>query len=325
MLAAVALARRALPFQPRLATATTASVGACSGGAGRDRVAAPRIAPGALETRFSTPRRAVRSAVGTEVIMGLMQGKKGFIFGVANDHSLAWYIAEALHREGAQLAFNHLPNPKMERRVRQLAEPIGAKAIVPCDVTDDQQIQAAFHQARETLGPLDFVLHAIAFASRDALYNPFYRTTRADFAQAMDISAYSLVALCNHGVEHMAPGASILTLTYMGSVKMIPGYNVMGVCKAALESSMRYLAAELGREKQIRVNALSAGPVRTLSSAGIDGFSKVLEHYPTKAPLARNITHEEVGKSGLYLLSDLSSGVTGEVHYVDCGYNAIGW
>lgn len=257
--------------------------------------------------------------------MRLMEGKKGFIFGVANDHSLAWYIAQELHNHGAQLAFNHLPNPKMERRVRQLAEPIGAKAIVPCDVQDDEQIKAAFHQARETMGELDFIVHSVAFANREALYNPFYKTTRADFLQAMDISAYSLVALCQHGMPHMREGGSILCLTYMGSVKIIPSYNVMGVCKAALESSTRYLAGELGREKKIRVNALSAGPVRTLSSAGIDGFSKMLDHYPEKSPLARNITHEEVGKSGLYLLSDLSSGVTGEVHYVDAGYNIVGW
>ncbi|QOJ13529.1 MAG: enoyl-ACP reductase [Planctomycetia bacterium] len=255
----------------------------------------------------------------------LMSGKKGFVFGVANDHSLAWSIAQELHNHGAQLAFNHLPNPKMERRVRQLAEPIGSKVIVPCDVQDDEQVRSAFHQARETLGELDFVVHSIAYANRDALYNPFYRTSRADFLQAMDISAYSLVSLCQHGLAHMAEGASVLTLTYMGSVKMVPGYNVMGVCKAALESSMRYLSAELGREKKIRVNALSAGPVRTLSSAGIDGFAKILEHYPTKAPLARNVTHEEVGRSGLYLLSDLSTGVSGEVHYVDAGYNIIGW
>lgn len=257
--------------------------------------------------------------------MGLMDGKRGFIVGVANDHSLAWHIAEQLHKEGAALAFNYLPNPKMERRVRQLAEPIGAKAIVPMDVQDDDGIQAALHQVRETLGPLDFLVHSVAFASRDALTNPFYLTSRADFLQAMDISAYSLVALCRHGLPHLAEGGAVLTLTYMGSVQVIPSYNVMGVCKAALEANVRYLAADLGREKKIRVNALSAGPVRTLSSAGVSGFSRMLEHYPEKAPLARNIGPDEVGKSGLYLLSDLSSGVTGEVHYVDCGYNIIGW
>lgn len=257
--------------------------------------------------------------------MNLMRGKKGFVFGVANDHSLAWHIADRLHKAGAALGFNHLPNPKMERRVRELAEPIGAKAIVPCDVTSDEQIGSALHQAREVMGPLDFVVHAIAYASRDCLSNPFYKTSRADFAQAMDISAYSLVAVCQRGLEHLSEGASVVTLTYLGSEKVIPGYNVMGVCKAALECSVRYLAAELGREKRIRVNAISAGPVRTLSASGVAGFSKMLEHYPEKAPLARNIDADEVGKAGLYLLSDLSSGVTGEVHYVDAGYNTIGW
>ncbi len=257
--------------------------------------------------------------------MGLMSGRKGFIFGVANDHSLAWQIACRLHQEGAQLAFNHLPGPKMERRVRELAEPIGAKLIAPCDVRDDEQIRSVLHQAREVLGPLDFIVHAIAYASRDALSRPFYQTRRADFLEALEISAYSLVAICQHALPHLAEGASILTLTYLGSVKVIPAYNVMGVAKAALESSVRYLAAELGREKKVRVNALSAGPVRTLSSAGVSGFSRMLEHYPAKAPLARNIEPEEVGKAGLYLLSDLSSAVTGEIHYVDAGYNTIGW
>lgn len=257
--------------------------------------------------------------------MGLMTGKKGLVFGVANDRSLAWYISEQLHKEGARLGFTHLPNEKMEKRVRKLVEPINAATVAPCDVQNDDSIAAAFHQARETMGELDFVVHSVAFANQEALYNPFYKTSRADFLQAMDISAYSLVALCRHGLPHMAAGASVLCLSYFGSVKVIPSYNVMGVCKAALESSMRYLAAELGREKQIRVNALSAGACRTLSSAGISGFSKMLEHYPEKSPLARNIESEEVGKSGLYLLSDMSSGVTGEVHYVDAGYNIIGW
>jgi enoyl-[acyl-carrier protein] reductase I len=257
--------------------------------------------------------------------MGLMSGKKGLIFGVANDRSLAWHIAEKLHEQGATLGFTHLPPPKMERRVRLLAEPIGAACIVPCDVTDDKQIRQAFSEAAKAMGPLDFVIHAIAYASRDALSNPFYQTKRADFLQAMEISAYSLVAVCQHGLPHMAEGGSVLTLTYMGSVKMMPGYNVMGVCKAALESSVRYLAGELGREKKVRVNALSAGPVQTLSAAGVSGFDKILRHYPNKSPLHRNIRGHEVGGAGLYLLSDLSSGVTGEVHYVDAGYNIVGW
>jgi enoyl-[acyl-carrier protein] reductase I len=257
--------------------------------------------------------------------MGLMDGKRGIIFGVANDRSLAWHIAERLHEEGAELAFTHLPPPKMERRVRLLAEPIGATCIVPCDVTDDAQIRRAFQEANRQIGPLDFVVHAIAYASRSALRDPFYKTSRADFLQALDISAYSLVALCNHGLRYMNDGASVLTLSYLGALKVIPGYNVMGVAKAALESSVRYLAAELGREKNIRVNGISAGPVQTLSAAGVGGFDKVLRHYPPKAPLHRNIRAHEVGSSGLYLLSDLSSGVTGEIHYVDCGYSTVGW
>ncbi len=257
--------------------------------------------------------------------MGLMEGKKGLIFGVANDRSLAWHIAEKLHREGAALGFTHLPPPKMERRVRLLAEPIGAKVILPCDVTDDDQIERVFREAHEVMGDFDFVLHSIAFANRAALANPFFQTTRGDFLQAMEISAYSLVALARFGLPYMAEGGAMLTLSYMGSVKMIPGYNVMGVCKAALESAVRYLAGELGREKAIRVNAISAGPVQTLSAAGVSGFDKILRHYPQKAPLHRNIRAHEVGNAGLYLLSDLSSGVTGEIHYVDAGYNIVGW
>ncbi|MFQ5805199.1 MAG: enoyl-ACP reductase [Phycisphaerae bacterium] len=257
--------------------------------------------------------------------MGLMEGKKGLIFGVANDRSLAWHIAEKLHDEGASLGFTHLPPPKMERRVRLLAEPIGAPVILPCDVTDDDQITHVFREAHKVMGDLDFVVHSIAFANRAALTNPFFQTTRADFLQAMEISAYSLVALAQQGLPYLAEGASMLTLTYLGSVKMVPGYNLMGVCKAALEACVRYLAGELGREKHIRVNAVSAGPVQTLSSAGISGFDKILRHYPQKAPLHRNIRAHEIGNAGLYLLSDLSSGVTGDIHYVDAGYNIVGW
>lgn len=258
--------------------------------------------------------------------MGLMEGKKGLVFGVANDRSLAWQIAKRAHEEGAVQGFTHLPPPKMERRVRLLAEPIEAPVIVPCDVTDDDQIEAACKAAHESLGPLDFVVHSIAFASREALSNPYYMTTRADFLQAMEISAYSLVAICQKALPFMAENASVVTLTYMGSVKVIPGYNLMGVCKATLESSTRYLAAELGRdEKAVRVNAVSAGPVQTLSAMGVGGLDKMMRHYPQKAPLHRNIRPHEVGNAGLYFLSDLSSGVTGETHYVDCGYNIIGW
>lgn len=259
--------------------------------------------------------------------MGLMQDKKGLIFGVANDRSLAWQIAEQLHNEGAELGFNYLPNEKMERRVRRLVEPINPRLIAPCDVTSDEQIEQFYAKAKETFGQIDFLVHAIAYASRDCLTQPYFKTKRADFAQAMDISVYSLVALCQKAMmaEILAPNAAVLTLTYLGSVAVIPGYNVMGVCKAALESSMRYLAAELGRARNVRVNALSAGPVKTLSASGVGDFDKMLEHYPTKAPLARNVEYEEVGKAGLYLLSPLSSGVTGTVHYVDAGYHVVGW
>lgn len=259
--------------------------------------------------------------------MALMQGKKGIVFGVANDRSLGWQIADQLHQEGAELGFNYLPNEKMERRVRKLTEPIGPKLIAGCDVTSDEQIRDFFDRTKQVFGQIDFLVHAIAYASRDALSRPYYQTSRADFAQAMDVSCYSLVALCQAAMaaDVFAPNAAVVTLTYFGSVAVIPGYNVMGVCKAALESSMRYLAAELGRAKNVRVNALSAGPVKTLSASGVADFDKMLDHYPTKAPLARNVEYFEVGKAGLYLLSPLSSGVTGTIHFVDGGYNIVGW
>jgi len=257
--------------------------------------------------------------------MGLMSGKKGLVVGVANDRSLAWYIADRPQREGAEMGFSHLPGEKMERRVRKLVEPIGAKLIEPLDVTNDEQIKQFMGKARETYGQIDFLIHAVAYANRESLTNRFYQTHREDFKQAMDISAYSLVAMCQAGFDLFREGAAVLALTYLGSVRFVPGYNVMGVCKAALESCVRYLAADMGDLRRVRVNALSAGPCRTLSSAGIDGFDKILEHYPTKSPLRRNIDPDEVGKSGLYLVSELSSGVTGEVHYVDAGYNMVGW
>jgi enoyl-[acyl-carrier protein] reductase I len=254
-----------------------------------------------------------------------MSGKKGVILGVANDHSLAWHIAARLHAEGAEMAFSHLPGEKMERRVRMLAEPIGAKIILPCDVTQDADISQFLDRTRDAYDKIDFIVHAIAFAARDALVNPFWQTGREDFKQAMDISVYSLIAVCQKAFHMLNEGASVLTLSYLGGVRYIPGYNLMGVCKAALESTVRYLAADLGSQRRVRVNAVSAGPVRTLSSAGIARFDQVLEHYPARAPLKRNITAEEVAKAGLYLCSDLSSGTTGEIHYVDAGYNIVGW
>lgn len=257
--------------------------------------------------------------------MGLMEGKKGIVFGVANDHSLAWYIAERLHKEGADIAFNHLPGEKMERRVRKLAEPIGAKMIAPCDVTKDEDVEQFFNKYRESYDHVDFIVHAIAYANRECLTNRFWQTGREDFKQAMDISVYSFISVCQKAYNLFREGASVLTLSYLGAMKFVPGYNVMGVCKAALESSVRYMAADLGDLKRVRVNAISAGPCRTLSSAGIGGFDQILDHYPTKSPLRRNIDSKEVGSAGLYLCSDLSSGVTGEIHYVDAGYNMVGW
>lgn len=257
--------------------------------------------------------------------MGLMSGKKGVVIGVANDRSLAWFIAERLHKEGAELGFSHLPGEKMERRVRKVVEPISPRMLEPMDVTNDDDVKRFFAKTRETFGQIDFLVHAVAYANKDALTSRFYKTGREDFKQAMDISAYSLVSVCQHAFDVFREGAAVLTLTYLGSVKFVPGYNVMGVCKAALESCVRYLAADMGDLRRVRVNALSAGPVRTLSSAGIDGFDRILDHYPTKSPLRRNIDPDEVGKAGLYLCSDLSTGVTGEIHYVDAGYNMVGW
>lgn len=257
--------------------------------------------------------------------MGLMSGKKGVVFGVANDHSLAWYIAEMLHREGAEIAFNHLPGEKMERRVRKLAEPIGAKIIAPCDVSKDEDVENFLGKVRDAYDQIDFIVHAIAYANRECLTNRFWQTGREDFKQAMDISVYSFISVCQKSFNMLREGASVLTLSYLGAVRFVPGYNVMGVCKAALESCVRYMSADLGDLRRVRVNAISAGPCRTLSSAGIGGFDQILEHYPTKTPLRRNIESDEVGKAGLYLCSDMSSGVTGEIHYVDAGYNMVGW
>jgi enoyl-[acyl-carrier protein] reductase I len=257
--------------------------------------------------------------------MGLMTGKRGVVFGVANDSSLAWHIAEKLYAEGAEIAFNHLPGDKMERRVRRLAEPIGAKVIAPCDVSSDDDIERFFSLVGEKFDKIDFLVHSIAYANRAALVNRFWETGRDDFKQAMDISVYSLIAVCQKAFEMFNPDASVLTLSYLGAVRYVPGYNVMGLCKAALESSVRYLAADLGDLRRVRVNAISAGPVRTLSSAAIARFDRVMEHYPHKSPLRRNITAEEVGKAGLFLCSDLASGITGEVQYVDAGYNTVGW
>ena len=256
----------------------------------------------------------------------LLEGKKGLVFGVANDRSLAWHIARNCIAHGATCGFSHLPGDKMEHRVRQTLESGGLREpwLVPCDVTQDDDIAAVFKAAGDTFGTLDFVVHSVAFANREYLkMGAFAETPRAVWAEALDISAYTLVPMARHARDLMPDGGSIIALSYYGSEKVVPGYNVMGVAKAALETAARYLAAELGQHN-IRVNTLSAGPCRTLSAVAVGGIDDMFEWVEKKAPLKRNIGTDEVGRSAVYLLSDLSSGVTGENLHVDAGYNTIG-
>lgn len=255
--------------------------------------------------------------------MGLVAGKKGLILGVANEFSIAWAIAKKLHEEGALLGFTHLPGDKMERRVRKVAEPIGAKLITPCDVQSDEDVARVFAAAKETFGSLDFVLHSIAFGPREDIQRPFVETSREGFKLAMDVSVYSLALVSRHAAGVMTDGGSIVTLTYFGGERVVPGYNLMGVCKAALDASVKYLAHDLG-PKKIRVNAISAGPVKTLAASAVGDFDKLAGLYELSAPMDRNIEREEVGAAGLFMLSDLSSGITGEILHVDCGYNVMG-
>lgn len=255
--------------------------------------------------------------------MGLLTGKKGIIFGVANERSIAWAIAEALHREGAELAFNYVGDA-LERRVRPLGESIGSKIIEQCDVTKDEEIGSFFNKVRDGFGSVDILIHSVAFANKDELKGGYVDTTREGFRVAMDVSVYSLAAVTKHAVPLMeGREGSIITLTYYGAEKVVPNYNVMGVAKAALEASVRYLSADLG-PKGIRVNAISPGPIKTLAASGIGGFRDMLNHAAEKAPLRRNVSAAEVGKTALFLCSDLGSGVTGEVLYVDAGYNIMG-
>jgi len=251
--------------------------------------------------------------------MGLMDGKRGVIFGVANAKSIAWGVAQQLHAAGAELAFTYL-NEALEKRVRPLAGSLGSTIILPCDVASDDDIASVFKELEQQWGTVDFVVHAVAFANREELKNPFSQTSREGFSLAMDISAYSLVAMTRYALPLMPEGGSIVTMSYLGAVLAVPGYSVMGVAKAALESSVRYLSAELGSQ-QIRVNAVSAGPIKTLAASGVGNFNEKLHMMEVRSPLKRTVTQEEVGKATLYLLSDLSSGVTGEVHYVDGGFN----
>jgi enoyl-[acyl-carrier protein] reductase I len=245
------------------------------------------------------------------------------IFGVANDRSIAWAISPALHREGAELAFTYA-GEILEKRVRPLADGIGAKIVLPCDVTKDEEIDQVFQTLRQEWGGLDILIHSVAFAAKEDLSNPYVETSRQGFHLALDISAYSLVALSRPAASLMeGRQGAILAMTYLGSEKVIPNYNVMGVAKAALEASVRYLAYDLG-PKGIRVNAISAGPIRTLAASGIAGFKDMLHYSSERAPLKRNIDAEEVARTALYLVSDLASAVTGEIVHVDAGYNIMG-
>jgi enoyl-[acyl-carrier protein] reductase I len=253
---------------------------------------------------------------------GLMQGKRGLIMGVANNRSIAWGIAKAAHAAGARLGFTY-QNDALLKRIRPLAEQVDAEILEPCDVSDDDSIQAVFDKVQETWGEIDFIVHAIAYADRDELTDTYVRTSRDGFLRSLEISCYSFTAVAQRAVPLMSEGGSLLTLTYYGAERVMPHYNVMGVAKAALESSVRYLAADLG-EAGIRVNAISAGPIRTLAASGIGDFRYILKWNELNSPLRQNVTIDQVGKAGLYLLSDMSSAVTGEVHHVDSGYHTVG-
>lgn len=254
--------------------------------------------------------------------MGLLEGKNALIFGLANDKSIAWGITQAFHREGANIGISYA-GEMLERRVTPLAEKVGCKWVEECDVTKDEHIAITVEKAAKHFGKIDVLVHSIAFAGKDELSRPYYQTSREGFKNAMDISVYSLVALTNAFLPILNPGASIMCLTYYGSVKVAPYYNVMGVAKAALESSTRYLANDLGPQN-IRVNAISAGPIRTLAASGVARFRDMFKHFADAAPLRENVTIEDVGNSAVFLASDLSSRITGEVLYVDSGFNIMG-
>jgi enoyl-[acyl-carrier protein] reductase I len=256
------------------------------------------------------------------MMAGLMEGKRGLIMGLANDKSLAWGIAKALSAQGAELAFSY-QGAMMEKRVRPLAQELGVPLLVECDVADGANLDRAFAELAETWPTIDFLVHAIGFSDKNELRGLYVDTSLDNFLMTMNISAYSMVAVTKRARAMMPDGGSILTLSYYGAEKVVPHYNVMGVAKAALETSVKYLAMDLGPEK-IRVNAISAGPIKTLAASGIGDFRYILKWNELNAPLRRNVTIEDVGGAGVYLLSDLASGVTGEIHHVDAGYNVIG-
>jgi enoyl-[acyl-carrier protein] reductase I len=252
----------------------------------------------------------------------LMRGKRGIIMGLANDRSLAWGIAQACAAQGAELAFSY-QGEALEKRVRPLAESLGSSLLVPCDVSDDASIDAAFSMIGQQWDGIDFLVHAIGWADKTYLRGRYLDTPRHAFLQALDISCYSFTAVSQRAVPMMRDGGSLLTLSYLGAERVMPHYNIMGIAKAALEASVRYMAADLG-SRNVRVNAISAGPVKTLAASGIGDFRYILRWNQLNSPLERNVSLQDVGGAGLYLLSDLSSGVTGEVHHVDCGYHLVG-
>jgi enoyl-[acyl-carrier protein] reductase I len=252
----------------------------------------------------------------------LMAGKRGLIMGVANDRSLAWGIAKAAHEHGAELAFT-FQGEALEKRVRPLAQSVGSDFLLECDVTDSASLDRVFSMLAQKWQSLDFLVHAIAFSDKEELKGKYLDTSRENFLRTMDISCFSFTDICRRAVPLMPSGGSLLTLTYLGAERVMPHYNVMGVAKAALEASVRYLAVDLGGQN-IRVNAISAGPIKTLAASGIGDFRYILKWNQYNAPLKRNVTIEEVGGAGVYLLSGLSNGVTGEVHHVDCGYHVVG-
>lgn len=253
---------------------------------------------------------------------GLMAGKRGLIMGVANKMSIAWAISEVCAAQGAELAFT-FQGEALEKRVKPLADSIGADIVLPCDVTDPASIDAVFTELEAKWGKLDFILHAIAYSDKNELTGRYVDTSAENFAMSMNISCYSFTAIAQRAEKMMTDGGSMVTLTYYGAEKVMPHYNVMGVAKAALETSVRYMAMDLG-PKNIRVNSLSAGPMKTLAASGIGDFRYILKWNELNAPLRRNVSQDDVGKAGFYLLSDLSSGVTGECHHVDCGYHVVG-
>lgn len=253
---------------------------------------------------------------------GLMTGKRGLIMGLANDRSLAWGIAKALRDQGAELAFSY-QGEALEKRVRPLAEQLGSDLLIDCDVSDMAKLDGAFEALRKRWDGLDFVVHAIGFSDKNELRGQFVDTSLDNFLMTMNISVYSFIAVAQRAKEMMKEGGSLLTLSYYGAEKVIPHYNVMGVAKAALETSVKYLAADLGPQG-IRVNGISAGPIKTLAASGIGDFRYIMKWNEYNSPLRRNVTIEDVGGAGLYLLSDLASGVTGEIHHVDAGYNVVG-